>query len=111
MSTSEIVSQADRAFVEEDYETALSLYGKASESREEFRTIAGHPLKWHQTHVQALLGSPGNAKIHEARSHAYLKAEDFMAALADAAKAVELEPSMPKAYLRQGCVRAWGRKV
>lgn len=52
--------------------------------------------------VQALVGSPGNATIHEARSHAHLKAEDFMAALADAAKAVELDPSLSKAYLRQG---------
>ena len=31
MASSEIVAQADRAFVEEDYETAISLYGKASD--------------------------------------------------------------------------------
>ena len=52
--------------------------------------------------AQALQSSPANAQIFESRAHAHLKAEDWMQALNDAAKAIELEPTMAKAYIRQG---------
>ena len=52
--------------------------------------------------TQALQASPNCASIYEARSLAALKAEDYMQSLNDAAKAIQLDPTMAKAYLRQG---------
>lgn len=44
------------------------------------------------------------ARIYESRSNAYLKLEQYMEAVEDASKALELDPSLPKAYLRKGLV-------
>ncbi|GAX78172.1 hypothetical protein CEUSTIGMA_g5614.t1 [Chlamydomonas eustigma] len=72
------VAKADRAFVEEDYETAIELYSKA------------------------LGESPNSSTIYEARAHAHIKIEDYLSAVDDAAKAIEIDPSFSKAYLRSG---------
>lgn len=54
---------------------------------------------------QALEAAPGNAAIYESRAHAYIKAGEFLEAANDAAKAIELDPGMSKAYMRRGCDR------
>ena len=101
MTSVETFAQADRAFVDEDYDTAISLYSKARSAQDE-----GQPcllLRHYDNRcTQALQEAPGSAKIYESKSHAHLKNEDYMPALADAAKAVELDPSNAKGYLRQG---------
>lgn len=51
---------------------------------------------------QALEAAPSNANIWESRAHAHIKAEDYLEAANDAAKAIELDPGMAKAHLRRG---------
>eukprot|EP00798_Chlamydomonas_sp_ICE-L_P001463 gene1463-32840_t len=72
-----LISQADRAFVEEDFEDAVDLY------------------------TQALNLSP-QACIYESRANAHIKLEQYLDAAEDASKAIELDPSLAKAYLRKG---------
>ncbi|KAG1678263.1 hypothetical protein FOA52_013884 [Chlamydomonas sp. UWO 241] len=74
-----LVGRADRAFVEEDFDEAVLLY------------------------TQALSSAPSNASaIYESRAHAHIKAGAFLDAANDASKAIELDPSNTKAYLRRG---------
>ena len=55
-----------------------------------------------RTPAQALKESPSNPVIFESRAHAHIKAEEYMEAANDAAKAIELYPTMATAYLRRG---------
>ncbi len=91
------ISQADRCFVEEDYVTAISLYTKVGDR--EAGSLAPLPLR--PLYPQAL-EQERSAAAYDARAHAFLKNEDYLNALDDATKAIELDPSLSKAYLRQG---------
>lgn len=73
-----LLAQADRAFVEEEYTSAIQLYTRAIEE------------------------TPSNARAWESRAHAHIKAEDYLEAANDAAKAIELDPEMSKAFFRRG---------
>ncbi len=53
-------------------------------------------------HVQALGLSPSSANIYDSRAHAHLKLENCIEAVEDASKAIELDPTLSKAYLRKG---------
>ncbi|XP_074570052.1 protein SGT1 homolog isoform X1 [Curcuma longa] len=70
--------KAKDAFVDDDFELALDLY------------------------TQALDLEPRNADLFADRAQANLKLENFTEAVADANKAIELDPSIPKAYMRKG---------
>jgi len=71
------LSAANAAFVDEDFESALSLYTEAIEA---------------QPCADAFLN----------RAHAHLKLEHFVDAVADATKACEMDPTSSKASLRLG---------
>jgi len=50
----------------------------------------------------AKLGDYSPSGVYEARSYAHIKLQDWMEAVQDATKAVELDPNNAKAYLRKG---------
>ncbi|KAL3879102.1 hypothetical protein ACJMK2_031415 [Sinanodonta woodiana] len=75
---SELFSQANAEFVDENYEKALHLYSKAIE-------IDGEKDDYYSS-----------------RSHAYLKLERYQEAAADADKAISLNNRNTKAYIRKG---------
>lgn len=77
MASSEHLACGDRAFVDEDYEAALAYYGKE---------IQENP----------------SAVAYEARANAHIKLEKHVEAAEDASKAIALDPSNAKAYLRKG---------
>ncbi len=52
--------------------------------------------------MQALDQSPSSAPVYEARANAHLKLENYIEAVEDASKAIELDPSGWKAHLRKG---------
>ncbi|GIL98106.1 hypothetical protein Vretimale_3572 [Volvox reticuliferus] len=74
----DLIAKGDRLFVEEDYAGAVEAYS------------------------EALRVDPTNARIYEARANAYIKLEQFTDANVDATRALELSPSLAKAYLRKG---------
>jgi Flp pilus assembly protein TadD len=53
--------------------------------------------------VQALEVEP-SAAVYEARANANIELEKYMEAVQDASKAIELDSSNAKAYLRKGWV-------
>ncbi|CAL9195855.1 unnamed protein product, partial [Musa hybrid cultivar] len=75
--------RAKEAFVDDNFDLALDLY------------------------TQALDLESGNADILADRAQANLKLGNFTEAVADANRAIELDPSMTKAYLRKGiaCIK------
>ncbi|KAL6765659.1 SGS domain-containing protein [Haematococcus lacustris] len=73
-----LVAAADRAFVEEDYDKAV------------------------QGYTDAIQVQPDKAEIWEARASAHIKLQNWLDAAGDASKAIELSPSLSKAYLRKG---------
>eukprot|EP00775_Hariotina_reticulata_P008293 gene8293-8479_t len=73
----EHIAAGDRAFVDEEYEEALSHYSRALEA------------------------AP-SADAYEARANANIKVERYMDAVQDATKALELDGQNAKAYLRKG---------
>ncbi|KAK9866350.1 hypothetical protein WJX84_000684 [Apatococcus fuscideae] len=75
-----LANQANGAFVEDDFETALELYGQA--------IAASDP-------AQA-------GEIYAARAQTHLKLENFLEASGDAQRAINLDPKLGKAYLRRG---------
>jgi suppressor of G2 allele of SKP1 len=82
MVNSDLVARADRAFVDEELQSAVDLYTQALASAE---------------------GSPKDAAaILASRSHANNNMSRFLEAAADATRAVELDPSSAKAFLRKG---------
>ena len=102
-----IVAQADRAFVEEEFERAIQLYSQVGRDMTRQRGHWSPPCARDLTEPlplpqQALEAAPSNANIWESRAHAHIKAEDYLEAANDAAKAIELDPGMAKAHLRRG---------
>lgn len=51
----------------------------------------------------AKLGEYSPSGVYEARAYAHIKLQQWMEAVQDASKAIELDPSNVKAYLRKGC--------
>ncbi|XP_039116174.1 protein SGT1 homolog [Dioscorea cayenensis subsp. rotundata] len=79
----DLEKRAKAAFVDDDFELAVGLYGQAIEL------------------------DPNNADLFADRAQAYIKLGSFTEAVADASRAIELDPSMSKAYLRKGtaCIK------
>nr|AAF18438.1 Sgt1 [Oryza sativa] len=82
-AASDLESKAKAAFVDDDFELAAELY------------------------TQAIEASPATAELYADRAQAHIKLGNYTEAVADANKAIELDPSMHKAYLRKGaaCIR------
>lgn len=77
-SPSELIRQANSAFVSEDYAEAAELYTKAIQIDD------------------------SKSEYYVNRAHALQKLERYTESKADAQKAIDLNPSDPKAYLRKG---------
>nr|KYP38854.1 Suppressor of G2 allele of SKP1 isogeny [Cajanus cajan] len=75
---SDLEAKAKEAFVEDHYELAVDLL------------------------TQAIHHEPTKAELYADRAQANIKLNNFTEAVADANKAIELNPSLPKAYLRKG---------
>ncbi|KAI4315469.1 hypothetical protein L6164_028274 [Bauhinia variegata] len=75
--------KAKEAFIDDDFILAVNLYS------------------------QAIYSDPNNADLFADRAQAYIKLDNLPEAVSDANKAIELNPSMAKAYLRKGiaCVK------
>ncbi|KAK4384923.1 UNVERIFIED_CONTAM: protein SGT1 [Sesamum latifolium] len=80
MASSDLEKKAKEAFIDDHFELAVDLYS------------------------QAIALSPSNAELFADRAQANIKLQNFTEAVADANKAIELDPSMAKAYLRKGQV-------
>ncbi|XP_057513325.1 protein SGT1 homolog B-like [Actinidia eriantha] len=74
----DLAERAKEAFVDDDFETAVDLY------------------------TQAISLNPRNVDLFADRAQANIKLKNFTEAVADANKAIELDPLMTKAYLRKG---------
>lgn len=75
----ELEKQANAAFLDEDFDLAVEHF------------------------TQAIAADPNNAaSLLVSRAQAHIKLENFTDAVADANRAIELNPSIPKAYLRKG---------
>lgn len=75
---SDLAEKAREAFVDDDFQLAVDLYS------------------------QAITLNPENAGLFADRAQANLKLNNFTEAVGDANKAIELDRSMAKAYLRKG---------
>ncbi|XP_038987099.1 protein SGT1 homolog isoform X2 [Phoenix dactylifera] len=78
---SDLEKRAKEAFFEDEFEVALDLYSRALEL------------------------DPKNADLYADRAQANIKLKNFAEAVADANRAIELDPSLSKAYLRKGLVK------
>ncbi|XP_051122878.1 protein SGT1 homolog [Andrographis paniculata] len=78
MAPSDLETKAKEAFIDDHFELAVELY------------------------TQAIALSPNNADLFADRAQANIKLRNFTEAVADANKAIELDPSLAKAYLRKG---------
>jgi len=56
--------------------------------------------------VQAIANDPGNAELYAARAQTRLKLENYLDAIEDASKALDLNPRLAKAHQRKGCAAA-----
>ncbi|KAE9459504.1 hypothetical protein C3L33_08525, partial [Rhododendron williamsianum] len=74
----DLANQAREAFVDDDFRSAVDLY------------------------TQAIDLNPRSADLYAERAQANIKLDNFTEAVADANKAIEIDPSMAKAYLRKG---------
>ncbi|RVW43085.1 Protein SGT1-like [Vitis vinifera] len=74
----ELERKAGVAFIDEDYKLAVELFSKALKIR------------------------PNNAELLASRAQANIMLHDYLEAVGDAIKAIQLDPSMAKAYLRKG---------
>jgi suppressor of G2 allele of SKP1 len=83
MAASDLASKAKEAFVDDDFELAAELY------------------------TQAIDAGPATAELYADRAQAHIKLGNYTEAVADANKAIELDPTMHKAYLRKGaaCIK------
>ncbi|XP_056158727.1 protein SGT1 homolog [Syzygium oleosum] len=77
-TASDLSLHAVRAYVERDYEIAVELF------------------------TRAISLSPEDAQLFSDRAEAHLMLGNFTEAVADASRAIELDPSMSKAYFRLG---------
>ncbi|XP_023740395.1 protein SGT1 homolog B [Lactuca sativa] len=75
---SDLAAKAKEAFIDDHFELAVELYS------------------------QAILIDPKNSELFSDRSQANIKLKNFTEAVADANKAIELDSSNSKAYLRKG---------
>ncbi|KVI10185.1 CS domain-containing protein [Cynara cardunculus var. scolymus] len=75
---SDLAAKAKEAFIDDHFELAVDLYSKA------------------------IIINPNNSELFSDRSQANIKLKNFTEAVADANKAIELDSSNPKAYLRKG---------
>ncbi|KAI3517690.1 hypothetical protein L1887_16907 [Cichorium endivia] len=75
---SDLVAKAKEAFIDDHFELAVDLYS------------------------QAILINPSDADLFSDRSQANIKLKNFTEAVSDANKAIELDPTNPKPYLRKG---------
>ncbi|KAL3521576.1 hypothetical protein ACH5RR_019725 [Cinchona calisaya] len=82
-ASSDLETRAKEAFIDDHFELAVDLYS------------------------QAISVSPKNADLFADRAQANIKLNNFTEAVADANKAIELDPSIAKAYLRKGmaCIK------
>ncbi|CAL4962557.1 unnamed protein product [Urochloa decumbens] len=83
MAASDLESKAKEAFVDDDFELAAELY------------------------TQAIEAGPATADLYADRAQAHIKLGNYTEAVADANKAIELDPTMHKAYYRKGaaCIK------
>ncbi|GJN41469.1 hypothetical protein PR202_gn00849 [Eleusine coracana subsp. coracana] len=83
MAASDLASKAKEAFVDDDFELAAELY------------------------TQAIEAGPATADLYADRAQAHIKLGNYTEAVADANKAIELDPTMHKAYFRKGaaCIK------
>ncbi|KAH6804600.1 phosphatase-like protein [Perilla frutescens var. frutescens] len=83
MASSDLERKAKEAFIDDHFELAVDLY------------------------TQAIALSPTAAELFADRAQANIKLRNFTEAVADANKAIELDHSMAKAYLRKGvaCIK------
>lgn len=77
-SLSDLVTQAKEAFIDDHFENAVDLYS------------------------QAIAINPNNPDLFSDRAQANIKLSNFTEAVSDANKAIELDASVAKAYLRKG---------
>ncbi|KAL9275071.1 SGT1-like protein, partial [Drosera capensis] len=82
-SVSDLLMKAKEAFIDDHFELAVDLYS------------------------QAIDLNSSNAELFADRAQANIKLANFTEAVADANKAIQLDPSMAKAYLRKGtaCIK------
>ncbi|KAK9292573.1 hypothetical protein L1049_021114 [Liquidambar formosana] len=83
MASSDLATSAKEAFIDDHFELALDLYS------------------------QAIGINPNNAELYADRAQANIKLNNLTEAVADANKAIQLDSSMSKAYLRKGtaCIK------
>ncbi|KAJ1416141.1 Tetratricopeptide-like helical domain superfamily [Sesbania bispinosa] len=79
----ELEKKAKEAFIDDDFALAVDLY------------------------TQAIHLDPNNANLFADRAQAHIKLNAFTEAVSDANKAIQLNPSLSKAYLRKGtaCIK------
>lgn len=53
--------------------------------------------------MQALAADPQSAELYANRAQTRLKLENYLEAVEDASKALDLNPRLSKAHLRKGC--------
>ncbi len=58
----------------------------------------------HIAYVQAIEVEPKSADLHAGKAQALIREEQYLDAIQNCMKAIELEPKLPKAYLRMGWV-------
>ncbi len=111
-----LVARGDRAFVNEEFSEAVELYTQARTlgGTAAPRPAAAAPQHRQGSHAvvlvrraapvapQALEVAPLDASAYGARAHAQLKLDNFLEAVEDASKAIELDPKMARAYLHKG---------
>ncbi|XP_021826864.1 protein SGT1 homolog isoform X2 [Prunus avium] len=80
---SDLEKRAKEAFIDDHFELAVDLY------------------------TQAIALNPQNAELYSDRAQANIKSNNLTEAVSDANKAIELDSSLSKAYLRKGiaCIR------
>ncbi|XP_028109032.1 protein SGT1 homolog isoform X1 [Camellia sinensis] len=80
---SDLETRAKEAFIDDHFQLAVELYS------------------------QAITINPRNAELFADRAQANIKLSNFTEAVSDANKAIELDPSISKAYLRKGtaCIK------
>ncbi|GMP24618.1 hypothetical protein CsSME_00001816 [Camellia sinensis var. sinensis] len=80
---SDLETRAKEAFIDDHFQLAVELYS------------------------QAITINPRNAELFADRAQANIKLSNFTEAVSDANKAIELDPSISKPYLRKGtaCIK------
>ncbi|KAL8210883.1 hypothetical protein R6Q57_005320 [Mikania cordata] len=75
---SDLAAKAKEAFIDDHFELSVDFYS------------------------QAIVYDPNNSELYSDRAQANIKLKNLTEAVADANKAIDLDPSNPKAYLRKG---------